>query len=97
MRDRAIVSERGTVTIPEAIRKIAQISPGDLLEFKPLGKELVVRRLIVGKGGEDLVLSDEEWEKLDHLVKRQLLHREYTTYRDLEKAKQHSRKLGKTE
>ena len=35
MKKRAVVSERGTITIPEPIRKIANIHPGDLIEFEP--------------------------------------------------------------
>lgn len=97
MRDKVIVSERGTVTIPEAIRKIARISAGDLLQFEPRDDELILRRLVIKKAEEDLILTDAEWDKLDRLVRKQIKHGEYSGYKDLEKAKKHSRRLMQSE
>ena len=92
MKNRVIVSERGTVTIPQAIRTVVDIHPGDLLEFEPHKNEVILRHLIV-KQREDSFMSDEDWEKFDHLVKKQLSAGKYVSYQDLDKARKHSRKL----
>lgn len=93
MRNRAVVSKRGTVTIPEAIRRVANIHPGDLIEFKPQEDNVVLKRLMVKRAGEEEFMSDQEWEEFDRLVKRQIESKEYTSYEDLDEAKGHSQKL----
>ena len=93
MRNRAIVSERGTVTIPEPVREAARIHPGDLIEFTPQKDRIILRHLIVKEPQEQAFMNDSEWEKFDTLVRRQTKKDELTSYADLEKAKQHSRKL----
>lgn len=95
MKKRAIVSERGTVTIPESIRKIAHIHPGDLIEFEPHKNDIILRRLLVTRAEEERFMSDDEWDKFEEMVRQQLKEGEYTSYTDLEKAKGHSRKLRK--
>jgi len=93
MKKRAIVSERGTVTIPASIRKVANLHPGDLVEFEAHKNGIIIRQLIVKHPEEEGFMSDSEWEKFEKLVKKQLKKREYTSYTDLEKAKEHSRRL----
>jgi len=95
MKKRAIVSERGTVTIPEAIRKVANIHPGDLIEFEPGKNNIILRRLLVTRAEEEKFMSDDEWNKFEEMVREQLKQGEYTSYTDLEKAKGHSRRLRK--
>jgi len=95
MKKRAVVSERGTITIPETIRKIAHIRPGDLIEFEPRKNDVILRRLLVTKAGEEKFMSDDEWDKFEEIVRKQLKKGEYTSYTDLEKAKEHSRRLRK--
>ncbi len=92
MKKRAIVSERGTVTIPANIRKMANLYPGDIIEFETIENGIIIRQLIVEPPGESF-MSDGEWEEFDKLVKKQLKKEEYTSYTDLEKAKEHSRRL----
>ena len=94
MKKRAIVSERGTVTIPANIRKIANLYPGDIVEFETIENGIIIRQLIVEPSGKSF-MSDSEWEKFDKLVKKQLKKGEYTSYMDIEKAKEHSRRLKK--
>jgi len=93
MKDRAIVSERGTVTIPEQIREIAHIHPGDLIEFKPLRDKIILRHLVFRSPTEETFMTNNEWDKLDKLVRRQLKKGQYKSYSDLDQAKTHSRKL----
>ena len=93
MKKRAIVSERGTVTIPASIRKIARIHPGDLVEFETHKNGILIRQLIVKHPKEENLMDDSEWEEFDKMVKRQLKKGEYTSYTNLEKAKEHSRRL----
>lgn len=93
MKNRAIVSERGTVTIPEPIRELARIHPGDLIEFFPKENFIILRHLIVTKPEKEFPLSDNEWKKFDRLVQRQLKKGQYTSYRSMAKASRHSRKL----
>lgn len=95
MRDRAIVSERGTITIPEPIREVAHIHPGDLIEFKPGRNRIILRHLVVKRLGEGSFMDSSEWDKFDKLVQRQMEKGQYTSYSELSKAKQHSRKLLK--
>lgn len=93
MKDRAIVSERGTVTIPEPIREIAHIQPGDLIEFKPLGDRIILRHLVFRRPTKETFMTNSEWDKFDKLVRRQLKKGQYKSYSDLDQAKAHSRKL----
>ncbi|HHT9124428.1 MAG TPA: AbrB/MazE/SpoVT family DNA-binding domain-containing protein [Candidatus Brocadiia bacterium] len=93
MKNRAVVSERGTITIPEAIRKLSHIQPGDLIEFKPENDKIILKRLIVKRPDEDAFMSNNEWNKFDKLVQKQLKKGEYRSYTDLDKARGHSRNL----
>ena len=94
MKNRAIISERGTITIPEPIRKSANIYPGDLIEFKPERGKIILTHLIVKYSNDDEThINNEEWNKFDKLVHNQLDKGKYKSYSDLEKAKKHSRKL----
>lgn len=93
MRDRAIVSERGTITIPEPIREVAHIHPGDLIEFKPERNRIILRHLVVKHIDDETFMDSSEWDKFDKLAQRQLVKGQYTSYSELSKAKQHSRKL----
>lgn len=93
MKNRAVVSERGTITIPEAIRKLAHIHPGDLIEFEPEKDRIILKHLIVKHPGEETFMDDSEWDKFDKLTQAQLKRGKYTSYSNLNKAKEHSRKL----
>lgn len=93
MRNRAVVSERGTVTIPEPIREMVHIHPGDLIEFYPRGNQIILRHLVVKSSDEETFMNDNEWDKFDRLVQRQLRRGQYRRYSDLKQAKLHSRKL----
>lgn len=93
MKNMAVVSERGTVTIPNAVRRTARIRPGDLLEFKPQGDSVILRHMIVRGAGEGDSLSDNEWEEFDKLVNKQLREGAYKSYSDIKQAKSHSRRL----
>lgn len=93
MKNRAVVSERGTITIPEAIRKLAHIHPGDLIEFEPEKNRIILKHLIVKHTGGETFMAENEWDKFDKLVQEQLKKGRYTSYRVLNKAKEHSRKL----
>ena len=90
MKNRAVVSERGTVTIPEPIREAAHIHPGDLIEFKPERDRIVLRHLIVKHSEEEALMSSSDWERFDRLVQKKMKKDERTSYTDLEEAKQHS-------
>ncbi|MGR3309157.1 MAG: AbrB/MazE/SpoVT family DNA-binding domain-containing protein [Candidatus Brocadiales bacterium] len=93
MKNRAVVSERGTITIPEAIRKLSHIQPGDLIEFKSEKDKIILKRLIVKHPDEDTFMSNKEWDKFDKLVQGQLKEGQYRRYADLDKAGKHSRNL----
>ena len=94
MKDRAIVSERGTITIPEPIRESAHIYPGDLVEFEALKQDrIILRHLVVKRPGEEAFMSNSEWDRFDKMLRKQLKKGQYTRYSDPEKAKAHSRKL----
>ena len=92
MKDRAIVSERGTITIPEPIRELASIHPGDLIEFKPQKNRIILKHLVV-KHPQEIFMSNDEWGRFDKSVREQLKKGQYKSYRDLDKAKLHSRNL----
>ena len=89
----AVVSERGTVTIPNAVRKAARIRPGDLIEFKPQGDSVILRHMVVKGAAEEGPLSDNEWGKFDKLVNKQIRTGAYKSYADIRQAKLHSRRL----
>lgn len=93
MRNRAVVSERGTVTIPEPIREIAHIRPGDLIEFRPEKNRIILRHLVVKHPNEETFMTENEWDKFDKLVHKQVKQGQFNHYADLGKAKLHSRKL----
>lgn len=93
MKNMAVVSQRGTVTIPEAVRRTAHIHSGDLVEFKPEGDRVILRHMIVKSVEKEDYLSESEWDKLDRLVKKQLKSAEFKSYKNMEEAKLHSRKL----
>ncbi|HLD83203.1 MAG TPA: AbrB/MazE/SpoVT family DNA-binding domain-containing protein [Candidatus Omnitrophota bacterium] len=93
MKDRAVVSERGTLTIPGPIREIAHIHPGDLIEFEPLKDKIILRHLVLRHSAEEAFMANSEWGRFDKLVRRQLKKGQYKSYGDLDKAKAHSRKL----
>lgn len=93
MKNRAVVSERGTITIPEPVRKKNHIHPGDILEFYPQGNRVVLKHLVVEPREE--FLTQGEWDQLDKAVEQQLKKGEYTSYSRLDKAASHSRKLAR--
>lgn len=93
MKNRAVVSERGTITIPESIRAAAHIHPGDLIEFKPEKDRIMLRHLIVKQPEEGTLMSGSDWERFDKLVQKQIKKDELTRYANLEEAKQHSPRL----
>ena len=93
MKNRAIVSERGTITIPEAIRERTHIRSGDMMEFVPGKNRIVLKHLIVKRSQEESFMTDNEWGKFDKLVHSQLKNGQYASYSDLNKAKGHSRRL----
>lgn len=93
MKNRAIVSERGTITIPEPIRRRVGIHPGDLIEFLPKKGLIILKHMIVTHLDEEPFLSSGEWDKFDKMVQKQLKKGEYTQYSNLDKASRHSRKL----
>ncbi len=93
MRDRAVVSERGTITIPEYIRNLAGIHPGDLIKFRPKRNRIILQHLVVKYPEEENLMSSSEWEKFDALVQKQVKKGQYASYNSLTKAKLHSRKL----
>ena len=94
MKNRAIVSERGTITIPEPIRESARIHTGDLIEFEAFNKNrIILRHLVVSQPDEDAFMGEAEWDKFDKVVQKQLRKGQYRRYSDLEKAKEHSRNL----
>ena len=92
MKDRAIVSERGTITIPKSIRKLASIHPGDLIEFKPQKNKIILTHLVL-KNPQDVFMNDDEWKKFDKLVRKQLKKGQFKNYHELDKARLHSRNL----
>lgn len=94
MKNRAVVSERGTITIPEPIRKSVHIHPGDMIEFEPRGSQIILKHLVV-QHPEGNPMASDEWEQFDRLVQDQLKEGECTRYDDFKKAKEHSRKLLK--
>ena len=93
MKDRAIVSDRGTITIPEPIRHMAHIRPGDLIEFKPLRNRIILRHLVFRRPTEERFMTNSDWAKFDKLVRRQIKKGQYKSYSDLDQAKAHSSKL----
>ena len=93
MRDKAVVSERGTITIPGPIREISHIHPGDLVEFTPLKDKIILRHLVVSRPEAEILLTSSDWDKFDKLVQRQVKKGQYKSYNNLDKAKAHSRKL----
>lgn len=88
----AVVSERGTITIPEHIRDIVNIIPGDLIEFRPEKDKIVLIRLVV-KHSDEVFMNENEWNRFDNLIQKQLGKGQYQSYNDLNKAKLHSRNL----
>jgi AbrB family looped-hinge helix DNA binding protein len=95
MKNRAVVSERGTITIPGPVRKVAGIHPGDLIEFEPKKDKIILKHLIVKYPGEEPFMSDSEWDNFDRLVQTQMRKGQYTRYSDLDKARLHSRNLAR--
>lgn len=92
MRNMAVVSERGTITIPEHIRNTVNIIPGDLIEFRPEKDKIILIRLVV-KHSDEVFMNENEWDRFDNLIQKQLRKGQYQSYNDLNKAKLHSRSL----
>ena len=45
---RAVVSERGQVTIPKALRKRLGLTPGQVLDFEEVDGRLVATKVVAG-------------------------------------------------
>lgn len=93
IKNRAVVSARGTITIPEPIRAAAHIRPGDIIEFKPERNRIILSHLIVEQPEAKAFMSNSEWKKFDKLLQTQIKKAQFRSCTDLEEAKQHSRKL----
>ena len=88
------VFAKGQTVIPKALRTKLSIREGDFISWKVIKEGLLVRRAQWHHGSKETFLRDEDWSKLDELVADQRAHKQLTAYEDLEKAKQHSRRLA---
>ena len=52
---KAVVSEKGQVTIPQKIREELGLKPGQLLEFEAREGELVAKKIASGAGLDEVV------------------------------------------
>lgn len=93
MKNRATVSQRGTITIPDSIRKLAHIHPGDVIEFKTQKDKIILKHLILKHPDEEAFMNESEWQKFEKLVQKQLKKGQHTSYSNTERAKLHSRNL----
>jgi len=85
------ISKKRQITLPPEVLKDTGSKPGDYLEvLSEKGKIILIPKTV-----EDKFLTDEEWDKLDKLVKKQRRQGKYTLYTNAEEAKKHSRKLMK--
>lgn len=80
---------RNQVTIPARILSEHSLRPGDYVEITGSNGYIILKPARIG--GDEL--SDEDWKRLDRLVKRQEKKEEYTGYRDAGSARRHTRKL----
>jgi len=85
------ISKKRQITLPPEVLKDSGAKPGDFFEIVSKNGRII----LIPKTVEDKFLTDEEWDKLDKLVKEQRRQGKYTLYTDPEEAKKHSRKLMK--
>lgn len=87
------ISKKRQITLPPEVLKDTGSKPGDYLEIlSEKGKIILIPKTV-----EDKFLTDEEWDKLDELVKKQRRQGEYTRFTDPEEAKKYARKLMNNE
>lgn len=67
---RAIVSEKGQVTIPKAIRHKLGIRPGVVLEFEAKGGQLVARKAHAGDALDAVWGTLDLGESVDDFIER---------------------------
>jgi len=90
MRNIRQINDRNQITLPVSILRSVGLKHGDYIEVKARGSELVLKH----KKVED-VFSDEDWDALDKLVRRQVKAREYTEYSSVSRARAHLKKTKK--
>ncbi len=78
------ISTRNTITLPKAILERIGVGIGDFLEINEDGRQIILTPKVL-----EAPFSDEEWEKLEHIVKE-----EGTIYSNTEDAKAHLRRLS---
>ena len=84
------VNSRNQITLPPRVMKQARIRPGDYVEIVGEEGEVVVRPMTISEKG----LSDEDWDKLERLVKKQVAAGAVREYDSVARAKRHLRKLS---
>lgn len=67
---KAIVSEKGQVTIPKAVRTTLGLRPGTVLEFEAEGGRLVARKLTERSPVDDVWGTLEMSESVDEFIER---------------------------
>ena len=83
------VRARNQITLPRAASAQAHIRPGDILELVVDGGALILkpRRL------EEETYTNDELDKLEKLVRRQVRRKQYTDHDTVDGARAHLRKL----
>jgi len=71
MRETLIVSSRGQITLPAAIRKRAGIKEGGTIIIEDRGNELVLRPAAVFEIDMYTDKQIEEWDKADRLTPKE--------------------------
>jgi bifunctional DNA-binding transcriptional regulator/antitoxin component of YhaV-PrlF toxin-antitoxin module len=84
------VNSRNQITLPPKVLKRARICAGDYIEIVGEEGRVVLRPTEISDKG----LSDEDWDKLERLVKREIAAGAARDYDSVEKAKGHLRKLS---
>lgn len=83
------ISDRRQVTIPPSLLDKAGIQEGALVSIEAEEGRIILEPKAVA--GPDL--GAEDWDALDHLVRRQVVSKEYDEFPDAAGAKKHLRRL----
>ena len=84
------VNSRNQITLPPRVLKQAHIRAGDYVEIVGHEGKVVVRPMEISDKG----FSDEDWDKLERLVKGQVAAKAVREYDSVAKATRHLRKLS---
>lgn len=86
------INERNQITLPKRILEDLNIQPGDYVEIIRSNGDMIVRPKRIVNADE---LTEDEWEKLEKIVKKQIKDKQYKEYSSAKSARKHVRNIIK--